>query len=67
RLAKYTKIAFTPVEIWYAPDSKYKGISPDNLKLIADSMRSLVIKELEPDYPVVESAGDDVLAVRMAI
>ena len=66
-LAKYNKIAFTPIEIWYDPDSEYKGISPDNLKLIADSMRNLVIKELEPDYPVVDSAGEDVLAVRMAI
>ena len=66
-LAKYTKIAMTPIEIWYDPNTEYKGISPDNLKLIADSMRNLVIKELEPDYPVVESAGPDVLAVRMAI
>ena len=66
-LAKYTKIAITPIEIWYDPNTEYKGISPDNLKLIADSMRNLIIKELEPDYPVVESAGSDVLAVRMAI
>jgi len=66
-LAKYTKIAITPIEIWYDPNTEYKGISPDNLKLIADSMRSLIVKELEPDYPVVETAGPDVLAVRMAI
>jgi len=66
-LAKYTKIAFTPIEIWYDPNTEYKGISPDNMKLIADRMRSLIVKELEPDYPVVESAGPDVLAVRMAI
>lgn len=66
-LAKYSKIAITPIEIWYDPESEYKGISPDDLKLVADSMRSLVISELEPEYPVVDSAGTDVLAVRMAI
>jgi Protein of unknown function (DUF3313) len=66
-LGSYNKIAIAPVEIWYAPDTDYKGISPDDLKLLADTFRELIIKELEPDYPVVGSAGPGVLGVRLAI
>ncbi len=66
-LGKYTKIAMSPIEVWYHPQTQYKGISPDDLKLLADSFREMIVKELEPDYPVVGSAGPDVLVVRMAI
>jgi len=66
-LGKYNKIAIAPIEIWYDPKTKYKGISPDDLKLLADSFRELLVKQLEPDYPVVGSAGPDVLWVHMAI
>ena len=66
-LSKYSKIVIAPVEIWYDPKTKYKGISPDDLKLLADSFRELLVKQLEPDYPVVGSAGPDVLWVHMAI
>lgn len=66
-LGKYGKIALTPVEIWYSPESEYRGISPDNLKLISDSFRALLVRHLEPDYPVVDSGGPDVLGVRIAV
>jgi len=66
-LKKYNKIAIAPIEIWYHPQTAYKGISPDDLKLLADSFRALIVKELEPDYPVVGSPGSDVLLVSMAI
>jgi hypothetical protein len=66
-LAKYGKVAIAPIEIWLAPDSPYKGISPDELKLIADQFRVQLRKALEPDYPVVESPGPDVLGLRLAI
>ncbi|MBW1759792.1 MAG: DUF3313 domain-containing protein [Deltaproteobacteria bacterium] len=66
-LKKYTKIMLDPIEIWYAKDSKYKGISPDDLKTLADSFRQVIIAELEPDYPVVSKPGPDVLGLRLAI
>ncbi len=66
-LKKYTKIAIAPIEIWYDPKTEYKGISPDDMKLLADSFRDLIVKELEPDYPVVSVAGPDVLLVNLAI
>ena len=63
----YTKIMIDPVEIWYSPDSKYKGISPDDLKILADTFRNAVISALEPVYPVVGKPGPDVLGIRLAI
>jgi hypothetical protein len=35
-LKPYTKILIDPIEIWVAPDSKYKGIKPDEMKALSD-------------------------------
>lgn len=66
-LGMYDKIVFDPIEIFYALDTKYKGISPDELKLLADAFRDLMVKELEPKYPVIQTPGKGVLRVRLAI
>ena len=66
-MKSYTKIFIDPIEIWYAPDCKYKGIKPDELKILADAFRSAIVSELEPDYPVVSKIGPDVLGIRLAI
>lgn len=66
-LKVYTKIMIDPVEIWYSPKSKYKGINPDDLKILADTFRNAVISALEPAYPVVGKPGPDVLGIRLAI
>jgi hypothetical protein len=56
-----------PMEIWYAPDSKYKGIKPDELKALADAFRESLVSALEPTYPVVSKPGPDVLRLRIAV
>lgn len=66
-LKPYTKIIIDPIEIWYAPNSKYKGIKPDDLKALTDAFRMALINELEPDYPVVNKTGPGVLGIRLAI
>ncbi len=66
-LAKYDKVALSPIEIWVSPTSKYKGLSPDDLKALADAFAAAVVKQLEPTYPVVGVAGAGVLQVRIAI
>jgi hypothetical protein len=66
-LKNYTKIMIDPMEIWYAPDSKYKGIKPDELKALADAFRESLVSALEPTYPVVSKPGPDVLRLRIAI
>ena len=65
--ASYTKVLIDPIEIWVAEDSEYKGIDPDEAKVIADNLRQTIVKELEPEYPVVEEPGEGVLGIRLAI
>jgi len=66
-LKEYNKVMIDPIEIWYAPDCKYKGINPDELKVLADTFRAAIVSELEPDYPVVSKPGPGVLGIRVAI
>jgi hypothetical protein len=66
-LKPYTKILIDPIEIWVAPDSKYKGIKPDEMKSLADALRQALVDALEPEYPVVSKPGPGVLGVRLAI
>jgi Protein of unknown function (DUF3313) len=66
-LGAYDKIMITPIEIWYHPKTKYKGVSPEEMKVFADTFAGILMKELEPDYPVVNATGKGVLVVRLAI
>jgi len=66
-LKNYNRVAFEPMEIWIHPKSKYKGISPDDLKTIADNFVHTMVDELEPTYPVVSKAGPGTIVVRLAI
>jgi len=65
--SSYKKILIDPIEIWIAEDSEYKGLSADESKEITDTLRQALIKELEPDYPVVDEPGNGVLGIRLAI
>ncbi len=66
-LKSYTKIMIDPVEIWISPKTKYKGLKPDDLKVLADTFRQAIVDALEPTYPVVNKTGPDVLGIRVAI
>jgi hypothetical protein len=66
-LKNYNKILLDPVEIWIAPYSEYKGIDADKIKMLADSMRAVLVDELEPAYPVVSKGGPGVLRIRIAL
>jgi len=66
-LSSYDRVIIAPVEIWIHPKSKYKGSSPDDLKLISDTFINSLVSELEPAYPVVSKAGPGTMLVRLAI
>lgn len=67
-LANYNAVMIDQPEIFISPNSKYKGVKPDNLKAIADFMRAAVSTRLtESGYHVVESPGADVLFLRIAL
>ena len=67
-LANYNALMIDQPEIFISPDSKYKGVKPDNLKAIADLMRSSLATRLEASgYDIVQSPGPGVLYLRMAL
>ncbi|MCE3004363.1 MAG: DUF3313 domain-containing protein [Xanthomonadaceae bacterium] len=66
-LKGFSKVAFEPVLVWYAPDSKYRGIEPDELAAVTRGMQDALIGNLEPKYPLVKATGADVLQIRIAI
>ena len=54
--------------IFLSPDSPYKGVKPEGMKLVADLIRFLLIGEmLRGGYNVVESPAEDIVYLRVAL
>lgn len=66
-LKPYTKVYLDPILVWYHADAEYKGIDPNELQVVTEAMRAIIVDTLEPDYPVVSKPGPGVLRVRLAI
>ena len=54
-------------EIFIHPESKYKGMKPDDMKVLSDAFREIMVGELKDTYSIVEQAGPNVLYLRMGI
>jgi hypothetical protein len=67
RAAQYKSVMVDQPELFIHPDSKYKGIKPDDMKHIADSLREKVTNELKGSYEIVDKPGPNVLYVRLAV
>ena len=63
----YTKAVFNPVEIWYAPDSPYKGIEPDQLAKITDRFYRAMVKAADASKLLTDKPGPGIVLVRAAI
>jgi hypothetical protein len=63
----YSGVFVEQPEFFIAEDSKYKGIKPDELKVLADSMREAVVRELHGDFSVVDIPEEGVLGVRIGL
>lgn len=67
-MATYSAIMVDQPEIVIAADSKYSGLKPNDVKLIADSLRVVLIKELERgNFRLVSSPGPDTVYLRSAL
>lgn len=67
-LANYSALMVDQPEIFISPDSSYRGVKPDNLKAIADLMRTSLIGRMEEGgYNIVETPGPGVLFLRLAL
>jgi hypothetical protein len=67
-LAPYDSIMIDQPEIIIAADSKYKSMKPDDMKLIADALRAVLVMEFErSNYRLVTTPGPNTLYLNTAI
>jgi hypothetical protein len=66
KLAKTRTLVLPQPEIFLAPDSKYKGMKPDNMMVLTDSMRQLLVEAFADGYQIADSPGPNTLVLRMA-
>ena len=64
---KYNKIMLDSIVFFFADDSDYKGMDPQQLKELADNFNQQLVNTLKAAYPIVGDAGADVMRVRFAI
>ena len=58
---KYRAWLIEQPEIFLAPDSEYKGIKPDAVKIIFDTLRDFIATIVTETHPVVEQPGPGVV------
>lgn len=64
--ANTTTFIIPQPELFLAPDSKYKGMKPDDMKIITDSMRQLFVEAFADDFQIAASPGPNTIMLRMA-
>jgi hypothetical protein len=62
-----TTIILPGPEIFISPDSKYQGLRADDMKVLADTMRSAMFVAFEDGYQIADNPGPNTLVVRMAV
>ncbi|NOR39752.1 MAG: DUF3313 family protein [Gammaproteobacteria bacterium] len=67
RMVDYDKIMIDQPFIYVDPDSKSKGMKPDTMTAIAETLRSAVSDAISKNYQVVDKKGKDVLYFRWAV
>jgi hypothetical protein len=65
--AKYKKLMVDSVIFFFAEDSGYKGIDPQEMKELADAFNLELVNALQGQYPIVAEPGPDVARLRVAI
>jgi len=65
--SKYRRLMLDPVVFFFAPDSEYKGLDPQELKGLADAFKRRLVDSLKKGYPIVASPAPDVARLRFAI
>ncbi len=66
KLSDTTAFMIEQPEIFVAPDSKYGGMKPDDMKMMADSMRAAFAEALVEKFQIAASPGPNTLVMRMA-
>jgi len=66
-LTGYHGLMFDRVIFFFAADSEYKGMDPQELKELADLFHRQFKNALKKHYPLVKAPGHDVVRIRFAI
>jgi hypothetical protein len=64
---KYNKFMVDSVIFFFADDSEYKGIDPNEMKELADGFNQAIVAAFKDKYPIVTEPGPDVARIRIAI
>jgi hypothetical protein len=68
RLSAYNAVMVDQPEILFSPDSKIKGMKPDDLKALSEALRDTVSGSLaEGGYSVAQKPGPGVVYLRLAL
>ncbi len=67
KAAQADSIMIDQPEIFIHPESKYKGMKPDDMKVLSDAFREIMVDELKDTFAIVEEKGPNVLYIRMGI
>jgi len=65
--SKYNKLLVDRIKVFFKDDSDYKGIDPDELKVLTDYFYEAVNKAVGDAYTMVKEPGPDVLRLRVAV
>ena len=66
-LSKYDKGMIAPLEVWIAPNSKYKGLAADQIAVLNSTYQAIISDVMEPDFPIVNKPGKGVILLRIAL
>ncbi len=67
KLKSYDSIIIDQPEIFISEKSRYKGLKPDQITLIAETMRQHLVDTLSETYTVTDTPAGGVLFLRMAL
>ncbi len=66
-ISQYKRLMVDRIKIWFKEDADYKGIDPDELKMLTDYFYEAIEKAMGEEYPMVAEPGPDVLRLRIAV
>ena len=66
-LGNYKRLLVDRIKVFFKDDSEYKGIDPEELKMLTDYFSKAIEEKIGKNYPMVAEAGPDVLRLRIAV
>jgi uncharacterized protein DUF3313 len=63
----YHRLMVDRIKVWFKDDSAYKGIDPEELKMLTDYFYKAIEKAVGDAYPMVAEPGPDVMRLRIAV